>query len=104
MLSISVVLLSISGHLIYNAMLVFVVQGVSRTLLASFSACNGMFSAFFSACIQVVCGRLIDLSGGNYAIAYPFGIVFGAVGIPLLILVSRGRQQAARAEAAAGLG
>jgi len=46
-LSIAVVLMAISGTIGYNALLVYLVQGIPRELLASFSACNGMFSAFF---------------------------------------------------------
>jgi hypothetical protein len=93
-LSISVMLLTIGGTLIYNALLIFLVDGVSREILASFSACNGMFSAAFSATMQVICGRVIDTFGGNYALAMPFGIILGGIGIPLLIIVNNLRKKA----------
>ena len=80
--------------MIYTALLIFLVEGVNREILASFSACNGMFMAAFSATMQLVCGKLIDITGGNYAIAMPFGIAIGAVGIPMLIFVSRMRKKA----------
>lgn len=99
-LSIAVVLLAVAGGLSYNALLVFLVQGVSRDILASFSACNGMFSAFFAATMQVVCGLIIDHVGGNYAVAFPVGVVLGGIGIPMLIMVNRWRMRPAEVQVA----
>ncbi|CAN5777204.1 hypothetical protein BH09VER1_BH09VER1_17270 [soil metagenome] len=100
-LSFSVVFLALSGTISYNAMLVFLVRGVPREIIASFSACNGMFSAFFAATVQVACGSLIDLFGGNYGIAFPLGVLLGGVGLAMLIVVDQWRKKELKSNQAA---
>ncbi|MFA5863188.1 MAG: MFS transporter [Phycisphaerae bacterium] len=99
-LSIAMVLLVSGGILTYNATLVFLVHGIPRAIIASFSACNGMFCAFFAATMQLVCGCLIDYSGGNYSLAFPFGAILGGGGIIMLIIVGYLRNKSAETELA----
>lgn len=97
-LTIGFVLFAIGTALMWNAMGVFLVYGVPRAILASFCACNGMFFAFFSATMQVVFGKVIDIFGRNYALAFPLGAAFGLIGVPLLLMVAYWRKKTTQTE------